>query len=391
MRQRLLGVTMIANDLKTHSELVGRIYDCVAEPELWPEVLGRLTARYEGVITTMAVLDTENNEARFAQAFGDPAIIEPLVTTYAAEMPFYSVIPRMELDVPVSMDTIYDLHGPGARDLLRESRIGREWFAPNRIADALCLALVKQSARIGTLVITTTEDRTPITQGELDDLGLVAPHIRRAVMIGDLFGARLNAGELYRNILDELACPIFAVSADMRLLFANSSGEDLLRRGTRVSLQMNRLGFASAQVQAAIARCISLSERSEFALGPQGIGMPLAQELPSAVAHVLPLQRRTKAGRIGDGAAAIFIAEAGLDPLPAIDALASLFGLTPAEKRVATQVAQGRTRAEIARLQGVADGTVKSQLDSIFGKTETGNQRDLQNLIRDLTPPVRPR
>ena len=94
---------------------------------------------------------------------------------------------------------------------------------------------------------------------------------------------------------------------------------------------------------------------------------------------------------MGEGAAAIFIAEAGMDPLPAIEALAALFGLTPAEKRVATHIAQGRTRAEIAIAQGVSDGTVKSHLDSIFGKTETGNQRDLQNLIRDLTPPLRSR
>lgn len=382
---------MINDSLKSYSDLVGRIYDCVAEPALWAQVLGDLTVRFEGVVTTMAVLDTENNEARFARAVGDQAIIKPLVTTYAPEMPFYSVIPRMELDVPVSMDTIYDMHGPGAQDVFLQSRIGREWFTPNRLADALCLALMKQSSRIGTLVITTSEDRPPITQGQLDDLGVIAPHIRRAVMIGDLFGARLNEGELYKEILGELASPIFAVSSDMRLLFANRSAEDLLRQGTQVSLQMNRICFKDAQAQLAITRAAALAERSEFALGSRAIGLPLDKNTRPAVAHVLPLQRRVEAGRISESVAAIFIAEAGVDPLPAIDALASLFGLTPAEKKVATHVASGLTRAEIAAMQGVSDGTIKSQLDSIFGKTETGNQRELQNLVRDLTPPVRAR
>jgi DNA-binding CsgD family transcriptional regulator len=382
---------MIPDTLRAHSLLVGKIYDCVAEPGLWPSVLGDITRRYEGVIATMAVLEPQTNEARFATAFGDPTIIEPLVTTYAPDMPFYSVIPRMELDVPVTMDTIYDMHGPGARELMLQTRLGREWFKPNRLADALCLAIVKQNTRVGTLVITTGEDRTAITQGQLDDLGLVAPHIRRAVMIGDLFGTRLNEGEVYKEILDELANALFVVSADMRLLYANASAEDILRHGELAGAPSGRLAFTNAMAQASIARCVAQSERNEFALGPRGINLPVGQVQHSAVAHVLPLQRRSSAGRVGDGAAAIFIAEAGMDPLPAIEALSALFGLTPAEKRVATHIAQGRTRAEIAVAQGVSDGTVKSQLDSIFGKTETGNQRDLQNLIRDLTPPLRSR
>ncbi|MFZ1772585.1 MAG: helix-turn-helix transcriptional regulator, partial [Rhizobiaceae bacterium] len=88
-------------------------------------------------------------------------------------------------------------------------------------------------------------------------------------------------------------------------------------------------------------------------------------------------------------AAAIFIAEAGSAPLPAMDAIGALFGLTPAEKRVAAQVAEGRTRQEIAETSGVSDGTVKSQLASIFGKSGASDQRSLELMIRDLTPPVR--
>jgi DNA-binding CsgD family transcriptional regulator len=110
-----------------------------------------------------------------------------------------------------------------------------------------------------------------------------------------------------------------------------------------------------------------------------------------AVAHVMPLARRDISARMSQrAAAAIFIAAAGAAPVPALEAIAALFGLTAAEKRVAGHVFAGRTRREIAAASGVSDGTIKSQLATIFDKTATGDQRELQLLMRELTPPLRP-
>jgi DNA-binding CsgD family transcriptional regulator len=57
---------------------------------------------------------------------------------------------------------------------------------------------------------------------------------------------------------------------------------------------------------------------------------------------------------------------------------------------VTAQVASGLTRAEIATATGVSDSTVKSQLTTIYDKTNTKGQRELELLIRELTPPVKP-
>jgi DNA-binding NarL/FixJ family response regulator len=63
----------------------------------------------------------------------------------------------------------------------------------------------------------------------------------------------------------------------------------------------------------------------------------------------------------------------------------------PRKKRVAGHVAAGKTRKEIAAAGGVSDGTIKSQLATIFDKTGTGDQRELELLIRELSPPLRSR
>ncbi len=105
---------------------------------------------------------------------------------------------------------------------------------------------------------------------------------------------------------------------------------------------------------------------------------------------MLPLARRAENARISaTAAAAVFIAAPGTNPIPAIAAIAALFGLTAAEKRVASLVAEGKTRGEIAMTHGVSDHTVKAQLSVIYDKTNTRDQRQLQLLMRELTPPIR--
>jgi DNA-binding CsgD family transcriptional regulator len=67
-----------------------------------------------------------------------------------------------------------------------------------------------------------------------------------------------------------------------------------------------------------------------------------------------------------------------------IDALASLYGLTRAEIRVAEGLGRGDNVTAIAAEHGVSVATVRSQLKSILAKTETSRQGELVVLINRL-------
>ena len=157
--------------------------------------------------------------------------------------------------------------------------------------------------------------------------------------------------------------PVLIVSEDMQILFANPAAETMLADQATIRSQRGQLHFSYPQAHGAVARAVELGMRDEFGLGPGRINVPLARVSVPAVAHVLPLGRRDAAARMAHrAAAAIFIAAAGVAPLPALDAIAALFGLTAAEKRVAGHVAAGFNRTDIAAAAGVSDGTVKTQL-----------------------------
>ena len=118
--------------------------------------------------------------------------------------------------------------------------------------------------------------------------------------------------------------------------------------------------------------------------------MPLGKGDTPAVAHVLPLVRRDRSVRVAENAvAAIFVGLSGQTFLPAINAIAALFGLTAAETRVANLVATGQNRLQVAQSCGTSPTTVQTQLSAIYDKTNTPDQRSLELLIHELSPPVR--
>jgi DNA-binding CsgD family transcriptional regulator len=377
------------NQLEKFSEYVGNIYDCIPDPAGWQNTLQKLTDHYGGVIATLAVLDTATRQSRFGAYCGDPDILIPLITTYAQHMPYYHIIPKLDVDTPFSIPDLDRAAGFSAGSPMRIGKMG-EWTEKYKVTDALCLNLFKQESRIGTFVISTHESHGPVRREELDELTILAPHIRRSVTISDLFEMGHRDATVFRDVINAFGTAVFIVAADMKLHFANNLAENLLREKIAIQSNANTINFPNAFADAAIRKAVLTGERSEIALGASGIGVPLLKTERPAIAHVLPLARRAEASQFHTKAtAAIFVAAAGATPLPAIDAFAALFGLTAAEKRVTNHLAQGMTRAEIAAANGVSDGTVKSQLDAIFDKTNTSNQRTLEILIRDLTPPVK--
>ena len=65
--------------------------------------------------------------------------------------------------------------------------------------------------------------------------------------------------------------------------------------------------------------------------------------------------------------------------------LTALFALTPAEARVACELAEGRSPNDIAEGLRVMPSTVRTHLHHLFTKTATRGQGDLIRLIAHIT------
>lgn len=369
--------------------LLDDVYGAIAAPSRWPDALDGVRAALDGRIAVLGVID-HASASRISVVSGDPELIAPLLTRYAQEVPFFSAAPVLEIDRAYTVDAMYAVQGPGARGHWLESPIVTEWVAPNRLDDFFWLSMTSAPGRNGALVVVTGVERRPITGYDIAWIEALSPHLRRAVEIADLFEVERERTILFQRLIEALSNPVLVVARDMRVLYANAAAITILDGAEVVAQRSGRAAFVMPHADKAIARAVDLGVRDEFQLGSAGIGVPLSLGARPAIVHVLPLARREPEARIvGGAAAALFFGVAGTKPPPAMDAVASLFGLTAAEKRVAALVAEGLSRKDIAAAQGLSDGTIKTQLAAIFDKTGVHDQRQLELLIRELSPPVK--
>lgn len=81
------------------------------------------------------------------------------------------------------------------------------------------------------------------------------------------------------------------------------------------------------------------------------------------------------------GELALFLSRPGPEASADPQALRDLLGLTMAEARLATALAEGPTLVEAARRLGIAHNTTKAQLRAVFAKTGVRRQSQLVALL----------
>jgi len=84
--------------------------------------------------------------------------------------------------------------------------------------------------------------------------------------------------------------------------------------------------------------------------------------------------------------AVVFVSDPSQKVRPPAVILRALFGLTPAESRLALLLCDGHTPRQIADLIGVSTNTLKTQLTSIYRKTGTSRQSQLVRLLGSVMP-----
>jgi DNA-binding CsgD family transcriptional regulator/PAS domain-containing protein len=370
------------------SQTVGLIYDCALDPTRWPDAIREICNSTSCIAGVIHVNNITTGAARLEQHWNlSPEWLErmleytPEITEILCRMPDFFTRP---LDVPFSV----------ARDCpeLVSSRYNTEWVRPQGVVDAIHLNVMRQRDRFGALALSRHKDAGIATDRELAIIQLLAPHIRRAVVVGDVLDMRAVTIGTFEASLDLIATAVVLVDDDARIAYANRAARSMFAAGSPVlsergELRANLPGTTTA-LKAAIAKCADY----EAGIGAAGIGVPAPQaDGELALIHVLPLASGDFRAHIAPRAsAALFITSAvdgvGVRAAP----LAELFNLSPAETRTLECLIAGDTPAEVAATLDVSITTVRTHLARIFDKTGTARQADLIRLATKLSPPIRP-
>jgi len=164
-------------------------------------------------------------------------------------------------------------------------------------------------------------------------------------------------------------------------LVLDERGHVVLVNGTAQRILEDDLGRAGGMdepewLRAAIAKLLRQASgrlrlnRDKWVRIPRGKSRDL-------VLHAMPVGDN----RDGSTHTVLIIVDLRFNPEPASEVLEKMFGLTPAETRTALQITRGDTPADIARKCDVSIATVRSQLASVFAKTQATRQSKLVALL----------
>lgn len=193
-------------------------------------------------------------------------------------------------------------------------------------------------------------------------------------------GRRTNR-QVTEACLELLATPVLLVDDTLRLLFINSGARRLMTEGTGLRVVADRVQLADAEAQRVLGTQVAAVTRSD----EHGPSVILARRRSSPRPLRLAVRRMNPRDSDADGAAellaALFIDDPDRRLQPHFDTLHDLYGVTVAERRLATALYEGRTIDEAARKFGVSTLTLRTQLKSLFSRMGVHSQ---SQLVREL-------
>ncbi len=371
-----------SDDRQQLSDLIGLIYDAAIDPSLWECAIERAAYFVGGTGAALICKDVGARHAAMPHNFGfqgpPVALFEPI---YPAAEPLF----LGDIEQPIAITDLIPF------EELTQTEIYRQWAQPQGFVDFISAVLDRTTISAAIFGVFRHQRNGIVDDRARRQMRLIAPHIRRAVLIGRMFEFKAAEVATFVDTLNGLSAGMYLVDAEGRLIHANAAGSAILAASDILSSVGGRLVACETRVQRTLRDVFAAAGQGDAALGVRGIAVPLiGKNGERYVAHALPLTSgaRRRAGIVHVAAAALFVRRAALVASSTSQVIGETFKLTPTELRVLLAIVEVGGIPEVATAFGVADTTVRSHVNRLFEKTGVTRQADLVKLVAGYTTPL---
>ena len=358
----------------------------MADPTLWISVLAEtciVTHAERGILIHEDSLEPANS--LFHTSSSDPDWERLYLNTYMLINP--ARLARGSLVKPNDVVLTSDYM---SKEEYAQTKFSREFLSLRKCIDLATLVLEVTSTSFTVLGVLRNEAQGFADSDVRRKLELLAPHFRRAVMLGNLFEQRRMVADVLTETLDALKAGVFILAADSGIIHANSSAKSLLKSHQAFRVNDGRLVPREASARTALAAALAAASSSDEALVSKDPSIMFRTDTEkSLLGTVMPLndgQRRQTALRYR-AVAALCLREASFEAPIVVPAIAKLYNLTPREMTVLATIIENPGVPEAADILGLSEETIKSHLKSIFRKTGATRQADLIKLVAGAASP----
>jgi len=267
----------------------------------------------------------------------------------------------------------------------RRRRLWGEFYEPMGLHDSLSCRLVDNSNASLMLHVTRQSRQEKFSRSERKVFDFIVPHLMRAGSLERTLG-RTDAA---MHAMAQSAAGIMILGGDCRVHWMNETTEAVVSsQGALFGLRDGTLSLAGSDQGLAMERLVAgVCAGSDPSFGGTLLLSQRGENPASAVRFVLevaPLSERSAFGVSSARRAIVTIKAVGASQPSIEGALRSLFGLTRAEARLASLLAQDHSLRDAASRVGITFGTARNYLIRIFRKTGTDRQSALVRLASTL-------
>ena len=367
-------------------KLIDLIYSAAGDAENWPVLLERLALTLGGTIGTIHHQTADLAESNFSSSWNvDPAYINEYTSHYGRVNLWISH--RKELVQQGRVNTAQMLVPD---EIMLRSEYYNDYLRRMSVYQMVAATVLKTGAVSSNLTIFRSTDAEPFGDADCDLLRTLMPHLQRAFQLHNRIEGLEKKANTVEATLDRLPTAVVLLDSRGSVLFMNKCAAALFQE--QKYLRLNSTGSIRAVrpsedkqltclIQGAVATGNGISYHS-------GGAMNISRNSYQRPLHVVVSPLRSQALYLGKTipTAAVFITDPERKPWLPEEWLRQLYDLTPAESRLAQLLASGSDLKEAAEQLQVSRSTVRSQLKSIFAKTDSNRQSELIRLL--LTGPA---
>lgn len=237
--------------------------------------------------------------------------------------------------------------------------------------------------------------RTPrqghVNEEEIALFSALLPHAARAVQLRQRIARRDAAGMSGGAAMDQLDFGIFLLDAAGRVVHANAMASIIEARADGVTSTKEGVRALAPEdnrrLQKLIGGALGNAAIHEARLAGGQCTVRRDEARPYHV-QVMPLKGAASPFGQCPPAAVVFVTDPDNRTLAGADQLRLLFGLTPAEARLATHLAQGASLASYAAAAGLKEETARGYTKRIYAKVGAHTRADMVSVLRRCAPPV---
>jgi len=362
-----------------NDELIGGFYAAAAGEMTWPQALSPLLQDFDAWAVTMFGIDIQLGAVDFSFEAGDvkPEASIDYIRTWHRHDPrgaFMLQLPVGEWD---------SCHRHFDDDFVKNSPFYQEFLIPygGRWTSG---GNVYRDDRINVVMsVHRGLAAGPLADATLPVLEHLGVHMRKALGLWLARRKRDTRAMLGLEVVQRLSQPIVVVDAARRIIGMNPAAQQMLGQSKILRDAAGCLGARSAGSDADLLvalRSLRLAAQPDEPGLPERVFVRLAS--PASVQQIgvclVALRPATTMGAFGPEAMALVMFH---DPekstQPDAFMIATMYGLTPAETRIALALCAGDSIAEISDVQGVSVHTVRSQVKAVLEKTGCSRQAEL--------------